>query len=477
MQTAAPSTPPRALSLDALRGYAIVTMTLAGSIASGILPAWMYHAQTPPPAHAFDPSVYGITWVDLVFPFFLFAMGAALPFSLARRMEAGVASWKLAGAGVLRGLRLAAFAIFVQHMYPYVLSQPQDARAWLTSLAAFATLFPMFLRLPQRLPKAVRYAVEAAGYGMALFLLLSVEYANGRTFNPAFSNIIIMVLAHMAVFGAVVYLATAHRRRARVLLLPFIAALLIGGVTNPDSWNAWVYQYTPFPWLYSFRYLKYLLIVIPGIIAGDYLRQWMLDYRPAAALDVKKERQTAIGLLFLTVALIVLNLYGLFTRCLLANLVATAGLLAAGSYIVRRTATSCTLLWKKLFAAGAYFLLLGLFLEACEGGIRKDHATFSYYFVTSGLAFMALIAFSILCDYFRCRKSTSFLVMTGQNPMIAYVASSLVVLPLLHLTRLLPLIDACCRTLWMGFLRGVLITALATLLTMFFTKIKWFWRT
>lgn len=27
--------------------------------------------------------------------------------------------------------------------------------------------------------------------------------------------------------------------------------------------------------------------------------------------------------------------------------------------------------WKKLFNAGAYLLMLGLFLEAYEGGIRK----------------------------------------------------------------------------------------------------------
>jgi hypothetical protein len=67
--------------------------------------------------------------------------------------------------------------------------------------------------------------------------------------------------------------------------------------------------------------------------------------------------------------------------------------------------------------------------------------------------------------------------MTGQNPMIAYVASSLCVLPLLHLTHLFPLPDAFDSRPWPGFLRGLLVTSLVALLTMFFTKIKWFWRT
>ncbi|MBP1593213.1 MAG: hypothetical protein H6Q12_231, partial [Bacteroidetes bacterium] len=62
----------RAYALDALRGYAIISMVLSGAIVFGILPGWMYHAQEQPPTHVFNPDLPGITWVDLVFPFFLF---------------------------------------------------------------------------------------------------------------------------------------------------------------------------------------------------------------------------------------------------------------------------------------------------------------------------------------------------------------------------------------------------------------------
>ena len=79
----------RAYALDALRGYAIITMVLSATVAWNSLPGWMYHAQTPPPDRAFDASLSGITWVDLVFPFFLFAMGAAFPFSIKIRFEKG----------------------------------------------------------------------------------------------------------------------------------------------------------------------------------------------------------------------------------------------------------------------------------------------------------------------------------------------------------------------------------------------------
>lgn len=82
-------------SLDALRGFAILTMVLSGSIAFGdVLPAWMYHAQVPPPDHKFVPTLAGITWVDLVFPFFLFAMGTAIPLALQKNIKAKQGSYK-----------------------------------------------------------------------------------------------------------------------------------------------------------------------------------------------------------------------------------------------------------------------------------------------------------------------------------------------------------------------------------------------
>jgi predicted acyltransferase len=132
---------------------------------------------------------------------------------------------------------------------------------------------------------------------------------------------------------------------------------------------------------------------------------------------------------------------------------------------------------KNFFSIGAYCLILGLVLEAYEGGIRKDGSTYSYYFVTSGLAFFAVISLSVICDYFKCIKSTKFLVLSGQNPMIAYVATALVVMPLLRLTSIHNYFYIFSQGSFMGFLQGVILTTLAILITMFFSKKEWFWRT
>ena len=130
----------RALALDALRGYAIITMVLSATIVTHVLPGWMSHAQTPPD-HVFNPLLPGITWVDLVFPFFLFAMGAAFPFSIKKRAEKGDSKLKLVYEAVKRGIQLTFFAIFIQHFYPHVLSNPQDVRACLLSILCFIILF------------------------------------------------------------------------------------------------------------------------------------------------------------------------------------------------------------------------------------------------------------------------------------------------------------------------------------------------
>lgn len=464
----------RALALDALRGYAIITMVLSATIISSILPGWMSHAQTPPPDHIFDPEIPGITWVDLVFPFFLFAMGAAFPFSIGKHAEEGRSKLLLCYDAIKRGIQLTFFAIFIQHFYPYVLSSPQDLRSWLLAITCFIVLFPMFMRIPYKLPEKVHTAIKLIAYGIAIIMLLTVHYANGRSFSLYFSNIIILILANMAIFGSLLYIFTMHNRLLRICILILLGALMI----SKDIENSWVEHYltsSPIPWMYKFEYLEYLFIVIPGSFAGEILKKWLTgNHESTQPVNLKG----GILLLGILLSVILVNLCCLYNRFLEMNLIITIILLIAGYILLRkRSQDDVKSLWYKLFDLGSFFLLLGLFIEPFQEGIKKDYATFSYFFVTSGLAFMALIAFHIICDYFKCIRSTRFLVLSGQNPMIAYVATDLLIYPVLNITGIMPLLKYLYTSPWLGFLHGVLLTSLTVLITMFFTRIKWFWRT
>ena len=77
----------RITSIDALRGVVMFTMIFVNDIAGispKIVPAWMRHFK----------GRSGMTFVDLVFPGFLFIVGMSIPFALGGRLRAGEAWWK-----------------------------------------------------------------------------------------------------------------------------------------------------------------------------------------------------------------------------------------------------------------------------------------------------------------------------------------------------------------------------------------------
>ena len=356
----------RALALDALRGYAIITMVLSATIISSILPGWMSHAQTPPPDHIFNPEIPGITWVDLVFPFFLFAMGAAFPFSIGRHAEKGRSKLMLCYDAIKRGLHLTFFAIIIQHYYPYVVSSPQDLRSWLLAITCFIVLFPMFMRIPYQLPDKVHKIIKLSAYGIAIFMLVTTQYANGRNFSLYFSNIIILILANMAIFGSLLYIFTMHNRLLRICILILLGALMISKDIE-DSWVAHYLTTSPIPWLYKFEYLEYLFIVIPGSFAGEILKKWLSENHENI---YPAKSKTGLVLLGILLTVILVNLYCLYNRFLEANLIITIILLIAGYLLLKnKPKTDIRTLWYKLFDLGSFFLLLGLFIEPFQEGI------------------------------------------------------------------------------------------------------------
>lgn len=463
----------RALALDALRGYAIITMVLSGTIAASILPAWMTHCQVPPPDLVYNPLIPGITWVDLVFPTFLFAMGAAFPFSIGKKFERGETKCKLALQAVWRSVMLTFFAIFIQHFYPWVTGDPSSVRASMLAIFCFVMLFPIYMRLPWQMPTWARYAIQYGAVAIGIAVMLSIYYPDDKPFDLHDSNIIIIILANMALFASLLYVFTIDHPKVRIAILALLFALMLGA-SEPGSWEEPFATYSPVTWFYNPLYLRYLFIVIPGAFAGELLVKWMKSRKENVSEATTKV--TALMILGTTLAIVIVNLYCLYMRFVAINLIANILLIVFGFYALKRNCDYGKL-WKSLFTIGAFMLIMGLLIEPFEDGIKKDPVNFSYVFTTAGLGFMILIFFSVLCDYFKLHKSTSFLVMSGQNPMVAYVSTSLLVMPLLKLCGIYSFFDVFMQSPWLGFLEGVLLTSLAVLVTMFFTKIKWMWRT
>ena len=265
---------PRAHALDALRGYAIITMVLSAMEAFSVLPRWMYHAQVPPPDHVFDPTIYGITWVDIIFPFFLFSMGAAIPLSLGRQHAKGESIMKLTWKTVQRWVKLTFFAIFIIHAFPFILGYEQEWMRYAMPIFFFLLLCLMFMPNPFGLSPYKARTITWSAYLVAVGFMLLQPYVGGAPFRLADSDCIMLILANVSLTGSIIYLLTIGHPLRRLALLPFLIALFMAAHTA-NSWPAHLIHTSWLPWLYLPAYQEYLLIIIPGTVAGEWIAQWL----------------------------------------------------------------------------------------------------------------------------------------------------------------------------------------------------------
>lgn len=459
----------RIASIDMIRGITIAGMVLCANIGfnSG-LPAWMFHAQTPPPTYAFNPDVAGITWVDLVFPFFLFAMGAAFPLAMRKRLERGQSRWSVAGSLVKRWFILTLFALVLGNAYAiWETAQP----AWQVYLYMIAVWIGMFLSLvrinipdQQGWKKHLGTAVNICGVVMMTALAVILDKWFGVAPDKSRSDIIIMILAVTAICGGLIWMLTKDNIRLRWLVFMLIAAFKAMDSYIPESLS-FVPSCDNVSWFFTWDWLQYLLIIIPASVVGDmFLKQSGSGDR----LDIDNKGVWA-GILVLAAA--VIQLWGLFTRHIAADFIISA-VLCAGFI---------ALTWgrKDIYAKtgwiGSALMLAGILLDPVDGGITKDYCNLSYLFTTCGMT--ALVTAFLLMLETRFEVKGRFLAGVGQNPMIAYTVTTFLIGPILSLTGLLPMLNGLAEgaQFW-GVAQGIIITLLMMCVTFVFTRLKLFWR-
>jgi predicted acyltransferase len=459
------SPPPRSAALDALRGLAVLLMCLSGVVPFGVLPPWMYHAQEPPPEHHFRPDVPGITWVDLVFPWFLFAMGAAIPLALGPRLARGEPVRGLALAALRRGLVLAGFALFAQAVQPWLMSASPGPREWWLALLGFALATPVLARLPTRWSAQTRVVVRVGGVLASALLLASLRYADGGGFRLERVDIILLVLANVVVTGSWIWLATRSRPAARAAVL-LVVALLFAGVRHLGWGDA--LPASPAPWLARLEFQKYLLVVLPGTFAGEVLA------RAGAARAAEPRSSPARALV--AAALLLLAVCGT-TAALFARDVAAASCaavlpaLAAERLLARDPGGA-----HRLVVLALPLVAAGVALDPLEGGIRKDAANLSYLATTAVLSGFALAALALAERVPAVRRALSPCADVGRNPMLAYLAIRNVLAPVWALSGAGPALVRVLDTPWLGALHAAIKTATLGLFASFCTRLGLVWR-
>ena len=182
------------------------------------LPWWTYHRG----------DVNGMTYVDMVFPGFLFLMGMAIPLGIDARIARGESSAKVLMHVVWRTISLLAFGLFIAnathvdaqhtHMSPV---------AWTTLGLVAITL--AWVRFPGEARRKVRYqTIRYAGLLLlaVLFLMFRKVTGDGEIRRLDLSYVEILgLLAWAYLLVASLYLLFSKRKE--ILLLAFAALVVL----------------------------------------------------------------------------------------------------------------------------------------------------------------------------------------------------------------------------------------------------------
>lgn len=169
-----PSAAPRIESIDILRGLTILVMLFVNDLASVPAPTWMKHLS--------PPTADGMTFVDVVFPAFLFIVGMSMPFAMGRRLERGETMASLWKHILIRTVSLLVIGVFMVNSGALgegaLLSQP----VW--TLLLYAAIILIWNRPPRDKAPSPNVLRIMQWAGVALLVLLAILYRG--TGDPAF---------------------------------------------------------------------------------------------------------------------------------------------------------------------------------------------------------------------------------------------------------------------------------------------------
>ena len=182
-QSTANIQPTRITSIDALRGFVMFMMIFVNDLAGAgkIVPDWMVHFSD---RHHWGS---GMTFVDLVFPAFLFIVGMSIPLAIGGRTAKGQSVGKTLGHVTLRTMSLLPIGILMVHETPdtNALGWPGDwwcVLMYLSAIASFCSISPRPSAPASRSNawKTVSFCVRLAGVAVLIWLAFAFRGAKGQ---------------------------------------------------------------------------------------------------------------------------------------------------------------------------------------------------------------------------------------------------------------------------------------------------------
>ena len=351
-----PASPSGALarlsSLDAFRGQVILTMTFVNYLA-GVqnIPAWAKHM---------PETKDGYTFVDVVFPGFLFIVGVAIPLALHKRMARGESLFSLLQRVLVRSASLLFVGVIMVNSGSFSATASGMSKS-LWFLLAMLTVVVLWTIYPADAPQPRKRLF----LGLRIFagLVLAGLLIVFRGKNGA-GEVVWLQHSWWGILGLIgwaylvcclAYLAFRGSSIALMGVLGFLIALFIGGKHGVLDWLGPVHNFVSVGQVLGSTAANVMI----GVLVGNCFVGEAASLRPAARARF-----------FL--------LFGL-------------GLYAAG------------LLLRPLH------------------GIHKNAATDSYALVTGGVCCLSFLLVYVLMEMGNLRRWADPLVPVGQNALLAYI--------------------------------------------------------
>lgn len=319
----------------------------------------------PPLLHA---EWHGWTPTDLVFPFFVLAMGMALPFS------------SVAGAGVskeqflkilARSLRLIALGLFLNFFSRIEFGESSGLTLLLFRM--MITGFVGFLLLGN-FETRIKLYLALGLLAVMLFLILSGMPHFAKVRIPG----VLQRLGLVYFFAALIYQAFSFRTQL------VIAVLVLAGY-----WLVLAYVPVPGTGWTGFEKGANMAAWIDEMVLGNHVWASSKPWDPEGILS--------------TFPAIISCLIGTRAGTMLRNRTDRRNMIYTGVGLA-----VCGLIWSQFFP------------------VNKALWTSSFVLLTGGLGFILVTVLSYLCDDKPVGKLTSFLVMWGVNPIIIFFGAGII---------------------------------------------------
>lgn len=351
----------RLLSLDVFRGLTILLMTIVNNPGS-------WSAIYPPLEHA---EWNGCTPADLVFPFFIFIMGTAIPFAIPVKHFDGAVFNKI----FVRSLRILSLGLFLNYFSKIELFGLEGipllmVRLIITFAVAYALLGNFSLKIKTYLAVSI------------FVLLLLLAYSPLEEYQDVRLPGVLQRIGIVYFIVALIYLKTTFKTQLAIAI-----SILVG------------------------YYLIMAFIPVPGIGAANFdkgtnLAAWLDNLVLNGHLWSASKTWDPEGILS-TLPAITTALFGVFVGQLL-NL-----------------PNSKTENIKKTAVLGAILLLLGLLTDSFFP-INKAIWSSSYALYTAGLATLILTFLYYVIDISNYKKWSKLFLIWGVNPMIVFFFSGII---------------------------------------------------